>query len=66
MIIVYIILALVSIICLYFLYRFAKPDGTMTVDSTDPDDVKIDLTGINVLDKEQQFFVLRVTRYKTK
>jgi uncharacterized membrane protein YqiK len=66
MIIVYIILAIVSIIALVLLYRFAKPDGTMVVDTTDPENVRIDLTGVPVLDKDQDFFVLRVNRIKTK
>lgn len=65
MIIVYIILAVVSIIALALLYRFAKPDGTMVVDVSDPEDVRIDLTGVPVLDKDQTFFVLRVNRIKT-
>ncbi len=66
MIIVYIILAVVSIIALALLYRFARPDGTMVVDVSDPEDVRIDLTGVPVLDKDQTFFVLRVNRVKTK
>lgn len=66
MIIIYIILAIVSIIALVLIARFARPDGTMVVDTSDPEDVKIDLTGVPVLDKDQDFFVLRVNRIKTK
>ena len=65
MIVVYILLAIVSLIDLYFLSRLAKPDGTLTVDETDPDDVKMELTGANVLDNRHKFYILRVTRYKT-
>ena len=48
-----------------FGHWFLHPDGRMTVDESDPDDVKIELTGVNVLDKDQDYFVLKVTRYKT-
>lgn len=65
MIAVYIILAVVSLFALYFLSRLARPDGTLMVDATDPDDVKMELTGVNVLDRDQRYFILRVNRYKT-
>ena len=66
MIVVCIILAIVSIIALVLIVRFVRPDGTMVVDTSDPEDVRIDLTGVPVLDKDQDYFVLRVNRIKTK
>lgn len=65
MILIYICLVIESFILGCFIYRYIKPDGTLTVDETDPDDVKMELTGVNVLDKKQKFYILRINRYRT-
>ena len=65
MVLIYIFLAIAIIVDLILICRFIKPDGTLTVDETDPDDVKMELTGVNVLDKGQKFYILRVNRYRT-
>ena len=62
---IYIALAIAILIDAFLIYKYIKPDGTLTVDTTDPDDVKMELTGVNVLDKDQRYFILRVNRYRT-
>lgn len=65
MVLIDICLIIESFILGYFIYRYLKPNGTLTVDETDPDDVKMELTGVNVLDMKQKFYILRVNRYRT-
>lgn len=65
MILIYICLAIESFILGGLIYRYIKPDGTITVDETDPEDVKMEITGVNVLDTKRKFYILRITRYKT-
>ena len=65
MIAIYILLAISVLINVILMWWYLNPDGTLTVDETDPEDVKMELTGVNVLDKKQQFYILRVNRYRT-
>ncbi len=66
MVVIYILLIISVLINLIFFLKLASPDGSMTVDISDPDNVKIDMTGVPVLDKNQKYFLLRVTKYKIK
>lgn len=66
MTVIYILLIVSVLINLMFFLKFANPDGSMTVDISDPENVKIDMTGVPVLDKDQKFFLLKVCKFKTK
>ena len=53
-----------SIAILSLAIRMAHVDGTVRIDESDPDDVKMDISGVNVIDGPQKYFILKVIRYK--
>jgi len=53
-----------SVVILSLAIRMLKVDGTIRIDETDPYDVKMDISGVNVVDGPQKYFILKVTRYR--
>lgn len=53
-----------SVVILSLAIRMAHVDGTVRIDESDPDDVKMDISGVNVIDGPQKYFILKVVRYK--
>ena len=53
-----------SVVILSLAIRMAHVDGTVRIDESDPDDVKMDISGVNVIDGPQKYFILKVIRYK--
>lgn len=53
-----------SVTILSLAIRMLHTDGTVRIDESDPDDVKMDISGVNVIDGPQKYFILKVTRYK--
>ncbi len=53
-----------SVVILSLSIRMAHVDGTVRIDESDPDDVKMDISGVNVIDGPQKYFILKVIRYK--
>ena len=53
-----------SVVILSLAIRMLCVDGTIRIDESDPDNVKMDISGINVVDGPQKYFILKVTRYK--
>ena len=53
-----------SVVILSLAIRMLHTDGTVKIDESDPDDVKMDISGVNVVDGPQKYFILKVIRYK--
>lgn len=53
-----------SIVILSLAIRMLCVDGTVRIDESDPDDVKMDISGVNVVDGPQKYFILKIIRYK--
>jgi hypothetical protein len=53
-----------SVVILSLAIRMLHADGTVRIDESDPDDVKMDISGVNVIDGPQKYFILKVIKYK--
>ena len=53
-----------SIVILSLAIRLIHVDGSVRIDETNPDDIKMDISGVNIVDGPQKYFILKVVRYR--
>ena len=53
-----------SIVILSLAIRLIHVDGSVRIDETNPDDSKMDISGVNIVDGPQKYFILKLVRYR--
>ena len=53
-----------TVVIISLAIRMLKVDGTIRIDESDPENIKMDASGVNVVDGPQKYFILKVIRYR--